>query len=193
MWEPVAKLILFALLVQFASAQVGHAQQTEFVKIAPEPKSYAWWLRAEFHPFGTEIRGIPVAKIRRTWCKATEFRNDLFPPEAMHDLTHTDGLAFSVDGSFDGSKVRQTALMGVYESCKGQKGSFLLVLSDPPGGPSMVRFVHEMPDEPFGMLTALPDSTIQVFFCLECDLTAKFKWDKTRGRFRQLPPGKGEE
>src|SRR5882724_8252458 len=97
-------LILLALLVQLASVPESHAQQTEFVKIAPEPKSYAWWLRAEFHPFGKEMRGIPVARIHRTWCKATEFRNDLFPPEAMPYLTHSDGLggglAFSVDGSF---------------------------------------------------------------------------------------------
>src|SRR5690349_20212233 len=123
MWKPATKLILLALLVLLASAPVGHAQQTDFVKIPPEPKLDAWWLRAEFYPFGTDIRGIPITKIKQTWCKATEFRNDLFPPEAMPDLTRSDGLAFSIDGSFDGSRTRQTALIGAYESCKGQKGS----------------------------------------------------------------------
>lgn len=191
--KPAVKLVLLALLVELVSVQVGYAQQTEFVRIAPEPKSYAWWLRAEFHPFGKEIRGIPVAKIKRTWCRATEFRNDLFPPEATPDLTHSDGLAFSIDGSFDGSKVRQTALIGVYESCTGERGSFLLVLAVPSSKRSTVRFVHEMPNEQFGMLAALPDSTIQVFHCMECDHTTKFKWDKMKKRFLQLPPDQEEE
>jgi len=177
-WKSAAKPALLALLFLLAAAEAGRTQQVDFAKIAPGPKSAAWWLRVEFHPFGKEIRGIPIAKIRPTWCKATEFRNDLFPPEATPDLTRGDGLAFSIDGSFDGARIRQTALIGVYESCTGARGSFLLVLAYPPGEPSAVRFVHEMPDEQFGMLRALPDSTIVVFHCLECDLVTKFKWDR---------------
>ncbi len=191
--KAAVKLFLLALLVELASARLGYTQQTEFVRIAPEPKSSAWWLRAEFHPFGKDIRGIPVAKIKRTWCKATEFRNDLFPPEARRDLTHASGVAFSIDGSFEGSKVKQTALVGAYESCTGARGSFLLVLATPPNRRAAVRFVHEMPDEPFGMLEVLPDSTIVVVHCLECDLGTKFRWDKTKKRFVELPPDKEEE
>src|SRR5262249_16634754 len=130
--------------------------------------------------------------IRKTWCKATEFRNNLFPPEAASDLKHTSGLSFSVEGSFDGSKTRQTALIGVYETCAGKRGSFLLVLAHPRSNSSTIRFVHEMPDQEFGMLAALPDSTIQVFHCLECDNTTKFKWDRSTKHFRQLPPDKKE-
>jgi len=192
--KPTLLRVLLAILVQLAFASAGHAQQDKFVKIAPEPKLEAWWLRAEFHPFGTEIRGIPIARINPTWCKATEFRNDLFPPEAMPYLTHRGGLggnlAFSVDGSFDGSKTRQTALIGVYESCAGKTGSFLLVLANPPGKPAAVRYVHDMPDVQFGMLGVQADSTIQVFHCLECDNSTKFRWDKRQKRFLELPPGK---
>jgi len=122
------KAILLASLVLLVTAAIGPAQQSGFVRIAPEPKSYAWWLRAEFHPFETEVRGIPITKIRRTWCKATEFRNDLFLPEAAPYLQHSGGLSFSV-GSVDGSKAKQTALIGVYETCAGARGSFLLVLA----------------------------------------------------------------
>src|SRR5689334_10724351 len=100
-------LTVLAPLVLFVSAPTSDAQQSEFIKIAPEPKSHAWWLRAEFRPFGTDIRGIPLARINRAWCKATEFRNELFPPEAMPDLTQSGGLAFSADGFFDGSRIRQ--------------------------------------------------------------------------------------
>jgi len=184
--------VWFGILVVVLATTASNAQQREFVSITPEPKSYAWWLRAEFHPFETEVHGIPIGTLRKTWCKATEFRNSLFPPEATPDLEHSGGLTFSVDGSFDGSKAKQTALIGVYEPCTGERGSFLLVLSQAQGKSATVRFVHEMPDVQFGMLTALPDSTIQVFHCLECDQTTKFKWDKSKKRFRQLPPDKEE-
>jgi len=183
---------LLASLVQMVVATNGHAQ-SDFVKIAPEPKSYMWWLRAEFRPFETEVRGIPIGVIRKSWCKATEFRKGLFPPEAMPDLDHSGDLAFSIDGSFDGSKTRQTALIGVYETCAGKRGSFLLVLARPQGARPKIMFVHEMPDEPFGMLAALPDSTIQVFHCMECDLATQFRWDRSRRRFVQLPPGKDDD
>jgi hypothetical protein len=187
------KVISLASLVLLVTAAIGHAQQSGFIRIAPEPKSYAWWLRAEFHPFETQVRGIQITKIRRTWCKATEFRNDLFPPEAAPYLQRSGGLSFSVEGSFDGSKAKQTALIGVYETCAGERGSFLLVLAHPrQNNASTIRFVHEMPDQQFGMLVALPDSTIQVFHCMECDHTTKFKWDNSKKRFLQLPPDEEE-
>ncbi len=180
-------------LVQIISPTVGHAQQSDFVKIAPEPKSDVWWLRAEFHPFETAVRGIPISAIRKSWCKATEFRKELFPPEAKSDFDHRGDLAFSIEGSFDGSKTRQTALIGVYETCAGKRGSFLLVLARPSSPRPKIMFVHEMPDDEFGMLMALPDLTIQVFHCLECDSATQFRWDKARRHFVQLPLDKGED
>src|SRR5215813_6071250 len=92
-----ARAILLASL-SIAVGAGGRAEEQAFVKIAPEPKSYAWWLRAEFHPFETAVRGIPISAIQKSWCKATEFRNDLFPAEAAPYLEHSGGLAFSVDG-----------------------------------------------------------------------------------------------
>jgi len=181
------KSTLPALLLLVLTATTGRAQQTDFVKIALEPKSYAWWLRAEFYPFETEVRSIPVGKIKATWCKATEFRKSLFPAEARPYLDHSGGLSFSADGPFDRSKIRQTALLGAYETCSGDRGSFLLVVAYPHGLPT-VRFVHEMPDDKFGMLAILPGLTIQVFHCLECDHTTKFRWDSSKMDFRQLPP-----
>jgi hypothetical protein len=181
--------LLASLLV---SPSVGRAQHREFVKIAPEPKSSVWWLRSEFHPFETDVRKIPVSAIRKSWCKATEFRKGLFPAEAVSDLEHGGDLAFSIDGSFDGSKTRQTALIGVYETCTGERGSFLLVLALPPNKQPKIMFVREMPHEQFGMLMVLPDSTIQVFHCMECDSATQFRWSKSRRRFVQLRLDKEE-
>jgi len=183
---PKLKLILLALLFFNLTTAVGNTESNNFVTIAPEPTWRAWWLRAEFHPFDVEVRGIPVRKIRATWCKATEFRKDLFPPDLASDLDHSDGFSFAIDGSFDGSKTRQTALVGAYETCTGKKGSFLLVLAWPRGRAPVIRFVQEM-GTPFGMLSASTDATLAVLHCMECDHFTKFKWDKSRRRFVQLP------
>jgi hypothetical protein len=180
------RIFLMSLFFIFTPA-AGKAQSNNFVSIEPEPRNYAWWLRAEFQPFELQVRGIPVGKIRATWCKATEFRKDLFPSRPASDLERS-ALSFSIDGNFDGSKIKQTALIGVYETCSGKRGSFLLLLAQPPGKTPTIRFVHEMPEVQFGMLLALPDSTIQVFHCMECDHITSFKWDKSKGRFVRLPP-----
>ena len=180
------KAILLASLFFILTTAVGNTESNNFVSIAPEPKGSAWWLRAEFHPLDVEVRGIPVGKIRATWCKATEFRKDLFPPGTEGDLEHSGRLSFTVGGSFDGSKTRQTALVGAYEACTGKKGSFLLVLAWPQGRAPVVRFIREM-DMPFGMLTVSTDSTLIVSHCMGCDHVTKFKWDKSRRGFVHIP------
>jgi hypothetical protein len=163
-------------------ATAAQAQSNSFVTIASEPTFYAWWLRAQFHPFETQVRGIPVGRLRAGWCKATEFRKDLFPPELASDI-ETNKVSFSVDGDFDGSKVGQTALIGAYETCRGEHGSFLLVLARPRGKPPVARFVHAFQQLQFGVVVAAGDSTIEVFHCMECDHATRFKWDRVKKRF----------
>lgn len=169
------KAILSALLAVFLCATASHAQPNGFVELAPQPSGDAWWLRAEFHPADVAVRGIPVGKLRATWCKATEFRKDLFPSDLAADFDQTAGLSFAADGFFDGSKVKQTALVGAYEACNGKRGSFLLVLAWRQANAPMVRFVHEM-SIPFAML-GVTNATIVVFHCMECDHVTEFKWD----------------
>jgi hypothetical protein len=172
----------------FVLAATANAQQNDFVTVEPEPQSYAWWLRTKFHPFETEVRGIPVGKIRATWCKASEFRKDLFPPDLRPEL---DGyrVTFSHDGFFDGSKTRQTALVGAYESCAGETGAFLLVLAWPRRGLPTIRFVQEISAEyPFAILQSPPaPDMIVLFYCLSCDHVSRFKWDKPKRRFELIP------
>ena len=184
------KRILLVSSLVLLSAAAGRTQSNDFVTIAPEPAGYAWWLRAEFHPFETQVRGIPVGQLRATWCKATEFRKDLFPPESLPDIEES-GASFTIDGFFDGSKTRQTALIGVYETCGGERGSFLLVLARPSEQPPVVRFLHEMPGPQFGMLKALRDSTIVIFHCLSCDNVSGYRWDKSKKRFVPRSLGAG--
>jgi hypothetical protein len=101
----------------FLISAIATAQEIAFTSDVPD-RSGAWWLHTQYHPFGTEVRGIPVAKLRSNWCKANDFRTDLFPAEYRKDIDdHREfGQAFAIDGFFDGSKIKQTALTGVYET-----------------------------------------------------------------------------
>lgn len=182
------KRILLAAALLAVLPGWGSAASNDFVSIRPEPTYYARWLRADFHPFATQVRGIPVKQLRASWCKANEFRKELFPPDLAADFEHTGGLAFSVDGSFDSSKVPQTALIGVYETCSGQRGSFLLILARPPGKPATIRFVHEFRELQFGILAMRSAATINVFHCMECDHLDRFEWSKTKKQFVRLKP-----
>ena len=173
---PFVAAIVFAL-----SSAVA---QSNFLSTTPEPQWSAWWLRTEFYPFEKEVRGISVRKIRSTWCKATEFRRELFPENFQSDIANS-GLSFALDGIFDGSKANQTALVGVYETCNHERGTFLLVLAWQRNGLPTIRFVHEMPnDHQFAILKVSQDaSTLMVFHCMECDHISPFKWDRSKRRF----------
>ena len=176
------RLLLAVVAALLASG--AHAQN--FVTVRPEPAYYAWWLRAEFNALHTEVRGIPVKELRKNWCKATEFARELFPPGLL-DENGTDALAdsklaFSLEGSFDGSGVKQTALVGVYETCGGEKGGFFLIIDS---GTRKVRFLSAyVCRECFAALAAAGPSQIQIFHCMECDNVSTVRWDRAGKRFR---------
>ena len=177
-------LTIFLVLVP----SIGRAQDSNFLKTAPDTKSEAWWLRTEYQALDAEVRGIPAAKIRSNWCKATEFRKDLFPPDLAAGFSEKES-PFAIDGFFDGSKTKQTALVGVYQSCKGERGAFFLILGRPEGKPPTVRYLVEMPGaRQFATVDTVDASTIAVTHCMECDHISKYRWNKTKKRFVLLPP-----
>jgi hypothetical protein len=176
------------LIVYMAASRA----EEPFVTVQGDTGHIAWWVLADFHPFTTEVRGIPVNKIRKSWCKATEFRKDLFPRELMFDEDGSDameGLSFALEGNFDGSATKQVALVGVYEECTGQKGRFFMILDQPAGGKPKVRLLDavQTPHQ-FGALSIHDDKTIIVWACMQCDNLAKLRWDRKRHRFIWLPP-----
>jgi hypothetical protein len=174
----------------FLISAMADAQENAFTSDVPD-RSGAWWLHTQYHPFATEVRGIPLAKLRSNWCKANEFRTDLFPAEYRKDIDYSRefGQAFAIDGLFDGSKIKQTALTGVYETCKGERGAFVLVLAWPEGKPPAIRFLRELPGEiAFTILSVSDASTIAVLYCLDCDHVDRWRWSKTKKSFVLLPP-----
>jgi hypothetical protein len=182
--------LAFVILTALLGCE-AHADDP-FVTIEGDAKSVAWWVLAEFHPFTRDVRGIPVEKIRKNWCKATEFRKDLMPRELLFeygtDAMEGGGLSFAIEGSFDGSGSREVALVGVYEECGGQRGRFILILDLVAAGQPKIRFVEAVPTaHQFGALSREKDNVIAVWSCMECDGVSKLKWDRKRRKFAWLP------
>src|SRR6266481_2418079 len=139
------KGILLAILLALVPT-IGWAQDSNFLKTAPDTEGGAWWLRTEYHAMDVEVRGIPVARIRGNWCKATEFRKDLFPPDLAAYFPDKES-PFAVDGFFDGSKTKHTALVGVYQTCKEERGAFLLIVAWPKGKLPVIQHLVDLPGE----------------------------------------------
>jgi hypothetical protein len=177
-----------AFLLSFAGAQA----EQPFVTINGDLKTTAWWVIAEFHPFTTEVRGIPVNQIRKNWCKATEFRKDWIPKELLIE-NNVDGMAqaglsFALEGRFDGSAANQVALVGVYQECAGKTGGFVLIVDQLADGKSKVRFLSASPTErQFSVLGKGEGNSIIVRDCMDCDNRAILKWDQKKRKFDWLP------
>ena len=170
--------------------------QAPFATAEGDLKSTAWWVLADFHPFTTEVRGIPVSRIRKSWCKATEFRKDLIPKEWLFengtDEMEAGQLVFAAEGHFDGSATKQLALTGVYQECSGQKGSFILVLDQPiDTRKPRIRFLGTTDTN--HQFLALEKSqknskasSIVAWSCMECDARSVLQWDRKKRKFDWL-------
>ena len=170
--------------------------QAQFVTIDGDLKTTAWWVLADFQPFTTEVRGLPANRIRKNWCKATEFRKELIPRELIFeggsDVMEQAQLSFAVEGHFDGTPVTQVASVGVYQDCSGKKGRFILIIDRLPGRLPKIRFVHAVEtDRQFAALTKGKDNTLVAWTCMECDNHAVLKWDRKSRRFewQRMPDG----
>ena len=175
----IATAILFA-----AFAAAAQAQSFYTLKKGEE----AWWLRASFNPMHADIRGIPVKSIRPNWCKATEYTGDLLKDllsqEQAGQTMKEASLAFAVEGYFDRSKVKQVALVGVYQECGGKKGSFLLVID---AGTNKVRFVDPTPGEAQFAAVGADKHDIIFTSCLECDGGGVLRWNAKKRSFAWVP------
>jgi hypothetical protein len=184
-YNAVMKRLLLAVVLAIL-ATAAHAQQP-FATVTPGNE--AWWLRTSFNPMHTDVRGIPVGKIRRTWCKATEFTRDLMPKQEMEQeksgqVMDEVGLAFSFTGNFDRSKTKQVALVGVYQECAGKKGSFLLIIDE---STQKVRFLDTTPSETQFAILSVHKNDIVLAGCMECDAGGVLRWNAKRQAFRWVP------
>lgn len=185
-WSMAGAASVIALMTAQAAAQQA------FVTLNGDLKKEAWWVIADFHPFTTEVRGIPANQIRKNWCKATEFRDDLIPRDLLFengaDAMKGAGMSFAIEGRFDGATTKQIAVVGVFQECAGPKGRFMLVLDLPDGEKPKVRFVDAVrTNRQFGALAKAKDGRLVLWECMECDGYSVLKWDRKKNRFGWVP------
>lgn len=161
-------------------SSVCRADSHTFVSVAPEPTNHAWWLRAEYNPFGKTVRGIPIKLISKHWCYANEFTADLISAEYMRGVWPE--LSFSVTSRF-GHGRKKTALVGAFETCAGKKGIFLLILERRKNA-KIVRFLEQYQfQKSFAALRLTPKDTLELWWCSDCDNSQELAWDAKRKKF----------
>jgi len=184
-------ILRLTILVLLFAANAAIAEQPAFVTVDDSPSNYAWWLRARYHPFSTTVRGIPVSRLDRKWCKANEFTKSLFPDELLSeggtDILKGPGLSFSITDTFGPRAAKLTVLVGAYARCDSEQGLFLLILEKLKKGKKAI-YLAQFPDE-----KALPSvrkvspNSIELWWCVECDNSQELEWRRKEGRFEWKP------
>jgi hypothetical protein len=171
----VCIFVIFLQMSLFASQIKG------FVTITNESAHEMWWLRATYNPYSKAIRGIPVDTISRDWCYADEFTAELFSAEQMQTL---DGLRFAVETDFGLPSKQFTVLVGAYESCKKEKGLFVLVLEKQQNSKLKIRFLEKIDSQNVILgLTKEDSGFVRVWWCNYCDNFQDLTWDSKEEKF----------
>ena len=173
-----------AILVGAIASTLAQTQ-TPLLSVRSEPARDPWWQRATHAPRASAVRGIPIKRIEQAWCAAQDFTRELFGEELLGPAggSPLDGLAFSLEASFDGSGKTQTAFVGAYRRCDGENGLFVAI-TDRPGERPRLRFLVEVPDPgtAFAALALEPDGTLAVWWCAACDKGHRIAYNReTRG------------
>lgn len=192
--EAAARLIASAsaLLLALSGCSARPGLQ---VAVNDTPASHAWWLRSTFQAKGSNVRGIPVAQLDPGWCNADAFSLEAFPRELRRNHDGLDAMlsanagAFSLRGNF--AQRSLDIVLGVYRSCAGGEGDFLLVLdaAKPAGDQQRIVQLEVLSAEPaflYLMRASRPDA-IRIVSCFECDHVGEWRWDSTRARFVAQP------
>ena len=190
-WHTLAGAWLCAILV------TGCAAHRPLIVEKPEPKNYAWWLRSEIRPVGSAVRDIPVRDIDASWCQATEYSPDLFPSHVRYGTAFPlDQTLKRADGSFSvaekfGRREMVDMLVGAYQKCSGEQGTFLLALENSGSKPQPAA-VAEFPGSPrFAFLRRLNRQRIQLWWCFACNQFVTFAWDETRHSLKTVANWRG--
>jgi len=184
-------MIRLTVLALLFVTNIAMAEQPGFVTVDDSPSNYAWWLRARYHPFSTTVRGIPVKRLDRKWCKANEFTKPLFPTELLNedgtDILKGPGLSFSLTDTFGPRAAKLTVLVGAYERCDSEKGLFLLILERKNKGKKAI-FLDQFPNEKaLPSVRKVSQNSIELWWCVECDNFQELEWQRKEGRFEWKP------
>lgn len=160
-------------------------------QVGPESAQEAWWLRIEFEPTQEAIRGIPVAQLDASWVQATELNKDLVPKQLLQE-SGGDRMAaakqeFSRSGDFNRDGVTDEALVGVYRDKQGNRGKFLLIISQREGRWEKL-FLETDPSRAGYSALGLQGDNLTLWSCMECGAVSELAWHADIKRFAWVEP-----
>ena len=175
------------LLAALVGPPALRAAPPELLVVAPEPAAQPWWLRARWSPRSTTVHGVAIKRLHPEWCAAEAFSRELIGEALLGPAggSPLEGLAFLVDGSFDGGGRPQIAFVGAYRRCAGEQGLFFAIVEPQRERPRM-RFLVEVPEPgcAFAAIGREPDGSLAVWWCAQCDNGARIEFNReTRGFF----------
>jgi hypothetical protein len=174
-------------LVGSAAGRAQTIAQPPFVSVHPEPARDPWWQRATLNPQSKTLRGMSIKRLQPAWCAAEAFTREIFGDVLLGPSggSPLDGLAFAIDASLDGSGKTQTAFVGAYRRCDGERGLFVAI-TDRQGERVRLRFLVEVPDPgtAFAALALEPDGALAVWWCSACSNGHRVAYNReSRGFF----------
>lgn len=171
------------------------AQQQQLLVTLDPQHDGSWWTGMDLQPQSTVIHGIPVQQLDRQWCKADTFTQDVFLDairgiESAQQIWLVENTRFSMSGTF-GSGERLEVILGVFETCRGERADFLLVLA-PERGSGAERIVQVERVSTRAVLLYLvkrfSNQGFAIVSCYQCDdMGSRYKWDTTAGKFVKVP------
>lgn len=186
------RLVLFVMLLSVAApvCVAGGKNTPPFLVIKPEPMEDPWWLRGTLHPKSQVVRGMPIVRLQAAWCAADALVPSQFGEELLGSMGGdplAGGLSFSLEAALDGTGRLQSAFVGAYRRCDGERGLFLAITDtwrDSARERHRLRFLVEVPDanSAIAAVGLEPDGTLAVWWCGQCDEGHRILYNRdTRG------------
>lgn len=154
----------------------------------------AWWLRdMDVDPDGGAVSGVSIAALnahrgagKTPWCAANAMSRSSFTSESSavraeidQSMADTAAANFAIHGVNITGSGPQDGVVGAFETCDGQVGSFLLI-TDRETRPNIVR-LEEWSDWKGLIRLQERDDGLFVSSCFECD--AELRIDLPEGAF----------
>lgn len=145
------------------------------VVVAPVPgnaQGLAWWITWSLRPMSRTIEGLAVETLDPSWRRAALIRPDDLPiastkpGEGLED----SGVRLAVEADIDGDGQPERAVVGVFDTSRGELGRFLLIL-DRSGRaqPWRKRALFQVRGGNTFSAVAVKNTVLTWYGCLECN------------------------
>lgn len=141
------------------------------VQSQPSEQTSDWLATERFKATETKVLSIPVKQLDKTWVKVSPLTKEKLSPAATAYLSDKPIYQYAVDADLNKDGKRDRAVVGVYEAVSGEKGIFLLVVTEKGSKSWEKAFLEKIPGEPGYSALCYSEGIVGWFNCFECDAT----------------------